>query len=1241
MSLQLILGGSGAGKSHYLFRKIIEDSVKYPEKRFLVIVPEQFTMQTQKELVTRHPDGGILNIDVLSFERLAYRIFEEVGVDTGSMLEEIGKSFVLQKIALDRQKELPFLGKNLAKPGYIYEMKSLISELKQYDIGIEVLDDMIKQAGKRPQLNGKLKDIRTICRAFSEYVRDKYMTAEDVLGILCDLVDRSLLLKNSVLAFDGFTGFTPVQNKLLRRLLKLSEQIYVTITIDAKEDVYVKPKEQELFAMSKKMAWTLCNMASDAGVAILPEVRLEHNRNSRFRQAPALAFLEQNLFRYRSEKFEQEQQEIQICMHKNPLREVQAAATAIRRLVRREGYRYREIAIVTGDLKLYGNYVRQICGTEGIPYFIDEKRCVLNNPYIEFLRGAMAVEAENYSYNSVFRYLRSGMSDVSAEKVNRLENYVLALGIRGFRKWNEKWIRHYDGIKPDEVEELDQFRQEVMAELRPFHEAIRGGADSGKSEDVPTAREKTDAEPSGKNPSVRPTVRQLTKAIYELGRSRNAQEKLKEKENAFAMKKRPDLVREYAQVYGKVMSFLDKLVDVLGDESVSFSDYQTILEAGFLETKIGIIPPSTDQVLVGDIERTRLKDVKVLFFLGVNDGLIPKGASGGGILSEADREFLESEAFELKPSPRESMYIQKFYLYLNLTKPSRKLILSFSGSDSRGEVAGPAYLIGSVRKLFPNLSVEEESEELEELVETPESGMEYLIEGLRKNAETEPSPEWKELYRWYASNKQYAGRLYALVNAAFKTCPKDRIGRAVAKALYGNVLENSATRLERFAACAFAHFLQYGLLLKERQQYEFTGMDMGNLVHAALESFSGKVAESPFGWHGMGDDLRETLIRECVEEVIHDYGNTILHSSARNEYMIARVQRIMSRTVWALQEQIRRSDFVPERFEVSFRMEENLKSVNVDLSEAEKMKIRGRIDRLDTYDDGKNIYVKVIDYKSGSTGFDLVAVYYGLQLQLVLYMNAALEYMNHRGKDAQPAGIFYYNVKDPVEEWKDKETEEELRERILNDLKLNGLVQADRNIIEHLDRTLRKKSDEPNTLNENIDEKSKMDARTGKKSGSAGDEVRESKVIPVKYNKNGSLSANSSVANAEQFAALSVYAANTVRGIGREILDGNVTVNPYERKGRSSCDYCSYRNICGFDSRIPGYEFRQLDSLKKEEIWQLMKEKNRDGENAWNDKNLWARAEKEDTEYISVKTGSKEDGGKGKEENNHGDELDK
>lgn len=1131
MALQLIFGGSGAGKSYVLFEHIIKESMEYPQKNYLVIVPEQFTMQTQKELVMRHPHGGILNIDVLSFERLAYRVFQEVGANTRSLLEEIGKSFVLQKIGLDKEKELPFLGRNMKKSGYIYEMKSLISELSQYDIQLEDLDEMIKASSSRPKLAEKLKDVKVIYQAFSEYMQDKYMTSEDVMDVLGTVAEQSDLLKNSEIAFDGFTGFTPVQYRVFGELLRLSPKVYMTVTMGEGEDPFAPAKEQELFAMSKKTVASISRLAMQHKVELLPEIWAVAGEQSRLGKSDALAFLEQNLFRFRRKEYEGLQDQIHICRAKNPLREVQLAAAKIRRLVREKGYRYGDIAVITGDLSSYGNYVRQVFSASDMPYFIDEKRTVLTNPYIEFLRGLMDVEKEHYSIDSVFRYLRSGLSDVTSEEVDIVENYCLALGIRGHKKWSERWVRIYRGMSPEEMEQVEGIRQKVMDELEPFHQALRA--------------------------EKKPIVRDYVCAVYQAGTARRAQEKLKEKEIQFEKMGRLDLVKEYAQIYEKVMSFLDKLVDVLGEEHITFADFQTIMEAGFMETRIGIIPPSTDQITVGDMERTRLKDIKVLLFLGVNEGLIPKSAASGGVLSETDREFLNKEAFQLKPSARENMYIQRFYLYLSLTKPSERLYLSYSCSDSDGKVIGPAYLIHTLEKMYPSIVVEEESVELLEKIEAPESAMEYLIEGLRMNAVQEPDNCWKELYSWYVSHPEYARRLYTLVDATHKTSPQDSIGKAAARALYGTTLENSATRLERFAACAFAHFLQYGLQIREREQYEFTGMDLGNIVHSVLEHFAKKVSAYQYDWHDMTEEIREKLISESMNEVIHDYGNTILHSSSRNEYMIRRVYRIMSRTVWALQEQIRRSDFVPNGFEVSFHMDEKIKSVNIDLNEDEKMRLRGRIDRMDTYEDEDHIYVKVMDYKSGSTAFDIVSVYYGLQLQLVLYMNAAVELMGRGGKNAQPAGIFYYNVKDPMEEWKEGETDEELQLRILKDLRVNGLVQDNDTVICHLDRDL-------------------------------ADGANESMVLPIKYNKNGTLAATSSAVSLKKMEQLSEYVNQTIRKIGTQILDGHVAVNPYEKGAKTGCDYCPYKGICGFDSKIPGYEYRRLDKMQAKDVWEKL-----------------------------------------------------
>ena len=593
MSLQLILGSAGSGKTHVILNEILQEALSKPDGKFFVIVPEQFTMQTQQALTRMHPHGAILNIDVLSFERLAYRVFDEVGYKRKTILEETGKSFILQKIVLSYKKTLPTFGGKLEKPGSIAEMKSVLSELDQYLI---TPDKMHQAAENCPAdlLRGKLEDIETVYRDYKTYLEEHArMTAEEAPDILCDVIGRSELLKDSVLAFDGFTGFTPVQNKLIRQLLPLVSRILVTVTFDIRKDPRQPLPETDIFWMSSVMIRKLWSVANDAGAKVEPYIILSSDDKSRFGTSEPLRFLESHLFRYRGEVYNGENEDIRVSAGHDPYDEIAEVSRIISRLVRKEGYLYRDFAVITGDLPTYGNIIRQIFTDDELPFFIDEKRPLSGNPFIEYLRAALEACAENYSYDSVFRMLKTGMTDLSEDELMRLENYVLAMGIRGKKKWRSQWAFYFRGEDPAEVPMLNEVKKKVLILLDPLSDMIaKRGA----------------------------TVKDKTEALYTFCIKSRIQEKLKVRENEFQTGGRPDLAREYAQVYGKIMSLLDKLVDVLGDETVSMSDYRMLLETGFSEEKIGIIPPSDDQIIIGDMERSRLRDIKVLFFVGVNDG---------------------------------------------------------------------------------------------------------------------------------------------------------------------------------------------------------------------------------------------------------------------------------------------------------------------------------------------------------------------------------------------------------------------------------------------------------------------------------------------------------------------------------------------------------------------------------------------------------------------------------------------
>ena len=1140
MSLRFYFGPSGSGKSHRIYEEIMQRAAQEPGRNFLIIVPDQFTMQTQKDLVMRSDRGGILNIDVLSFGRLSHRILEEVGTKEMPVLDDTGKSLVLQKIAADLKEQLPAMGSLLHKQGYIHEVKSAISEFMQYGISTQDMDKLIASAEKRGALAMKLRDLKTLYRGFQDYIRDHFITTEETLDVLRRSLVKSKILPDSVVVFDGFTGFTPIQNRLIQELMRVCEETIVTVTIGEEEDPYQMDGEQKLFHLSKKTVADLVKLAAEAEVTRGEDVFVKGGPN-RFTEAPALCYLEQNLFRYQYEPYTEKQCEIRMFEALSPREEVHQTALYIRKLIREEGLTYRDIAVVIGDLEGYASYVETEFGQLEIPCFLDRTRGIVLNPMIEYIKSALQLYIRDFSYDTVFHFLRSGMADISREEIDELENYVIRTGARGYRTYSRLFTRRTEEMQQGSGQEDTERAEETMERLNRIRQQF---ADTVEILHM----------------APRAKAGEYVDHLYDFLEQNQVQQKLLNYQQQFEQEGDLAKAREYAQIYRLVMDLLDQIYELLGEEEISLQEFADILEAGFGEITVGTIPQNVDRIVVGDMERTRLKQVKVLFFLGVNDGNIPKNASKGGIISDMDREFLIESGTEMAPSPRQQMYIQRLYLYLNMTKPSERLYLSYAKVNSDGKGIRPSYLIDTVRKLFPQLAVEyPQNRSRLEQIEGRQEGARYLAEELREYADgtlrEEERQDFYLMYRAYETDPEGRDRLTA---AAFRRYKESGLSRIVARALYGRQLENSVSRLETYAACACRHFLQYGLSLQEREEFGFEVSDMGNVYHAVLENFAGKLAESGRTWWDFEENFATQAIKEAVEGYAATYGETVLYSSARNEYAITRMSRILTRTVLTLQQHLKQGSFQPDDYELSFRFAEDLDSIHVDLSEEEKMHLQGRIDRIDVSEDAEHVYVKVIDYKSGNKKFDLAALYYGLQLQLVVYMNAAmeLESRKHPDKEIVPAALLYYHIDDPTIETPVELTQEQINEEILTKLRMNGVVNSDPAVVERLDRFLQDKS----------------------------------KVIPVEKKKDGSFSARSGILSREELQVVSAYVDTKIRQIGREILDGKIAANPYEKGNEEACIYCAYKKVCGFDGSIPGYEKRQLEDLDKQTLMQRMQE---------------------------------------------------
>lgn len=1106
MPLKFVFGPSGSGKSSYLYQHVIQESMKYPERNYIVLVPEQFTMQTQKDLVMMHERKGIMNIDVLSFARLAYRVFEETGGGGLPVLDDEGKNLILRKIAGDYESELKMLGGHMKKQGYISEVKSVISEFTQYDIGEDEIERVMESAGESSRLYYKLADIRLLYRGFTDYLREKYITKEELLDVLSCEVEKSERLKNSTVVLDGFTGFTPVQDRLLGELMRHCREVIVTVTMDRRGNPYVYEHPYQLFALSKQMVTSLLQIAKQNKIPVEEPVELYDHVPWRFKEQEALAFLEKHLFRYGAGAYEKEQEQVKLHLAKNPREEAYAVAEQVRRMMREDRYRLRDIGVIVSDMDVYADHLKQAFIKYDIPFFMDHKRSILLNSFVEYIRSVLHMAEQSFSYESVFRFLRTNLAGFTYEEIDELENYVIGLGIKGYKHWQEKWTRKLRGMAQEDLDKMNHYRRQLVEKVDGLIYVLR---------------------------QRRKTVADITRAIYEFMVQENLQVRLAEQEELFKAKGELALAREYAQIYRIVIELFDKFVELLGDEQVSLSEYCKLLDAGLEEARVGVIPPEVDQVVIGDMQRTRLKDIKALLFAGANDVYLPGALLRTGLLSELDREKFAREKLTLSAGGKEKAYVQKFYLYLNLTKPSEKLDIYYSKVSADGKSVRPSYLIQELQKLFPKLKVRDEERYLKEQELTENIGFDRMIrEFVQKRHETDGA--WCELYNWYKKNPKWQEKVERFLEAGYYRKPLDALTEEAAKRLYGEEFETSITRMERFAVCAFSHFLTYGLGLREREEYDFQAADLGNVCHRALERFSYKVEREAGDWLKLTEEKRKQYVEESVEEAIADYGNSILYSSSRNAYLIVRMKRMLEKTVWALTKQLAAGDFKPSAYELRFA--------------------NGKIDRVDTCEDGDCVYVKVIDYKTGSKSFDVTALYHGLQLQLMVYMDAALqlEQKKHPEKEILPAGVFYYQIQDPLI---DRPKEGEEQESILKELKPDGMISLEKEVLEHLDHCM----------------------------------VGESSVIPVKYNKNGSLSKSSKAASAQDFYLMMKYAVNKVEEIRQKILSGDVKVNPYRRGTETSCDYCSYRQICGFDTKMEGYRYREIEAMSVDKVIQAMK----------------------------------------------------
>lgn len=1131
MALRFITGRSGQGKTEYLVQEVIRLSMDNPQKKYYVIVPEQFSLEMQRKMVKKHPRHGFFNIDVLSFHRLAYRIFDECGYQPGEILEDLGVSMMLRKILSEGEEDFLYFKKSMKKAGFIDELKSMLMEFIGYGVTWKQMEEVSGQLGENKALSDKCGELGRIYERFDKAIEGRFMVTEQILDVAREFARKAPMLKEAVFYFDGFAGFTPVQLSFLQELLKVAGQINITVTIPE----FVPGKKEvpeDLFHSSKKTADALLMLCKENMQEVDEIIKLDAPIPPRFIDNPELAFLERHLFQNNREAYLEDVNCIHMTVCHNPDGEADYVMHKIEQLVRENGYRYRDFAVLSGDVAEYASAFQRKAAILNIPVFEDTKKKVSYHSGVEAVRSLFHLAQMEYSYESVFRYLKSGMSDFMDEEADYLENYVLYAGIRGYSMWKKPFYRRLKGKDESMIRELLLLQQRFMEETESFCTVMRD-----------------------KEASVKEKMEELYHTMVKL----SFEEKLLYQ--AQKAEDKSDFVKatEYKQLYDLLLALIDKIVMIFGEEKMPVKELAEIMDAGLDALGLGVVPLTMDQVVLGDLKRTRLHEIKVLFITGMNDGKIPPDLEDRGLLNDEEKEVLKDCGVLLSQSLLEQSMEDEFYMYMAFAKPTEEVYFSYSVNDSDGTALRPSVLQKNFGRLFPKLLTKQYPEQERRYYFNLEDSREFLLESLLQMKE---NPEkginnkaFRILAKYWLDQPEGKDDLERYGQWLENTYQEPKLSEELLEQLYGKEISGSVTRLERFSACPYQYFCIYGLELKEREEYKIRPVDLGNLFHKALECFSRKVKESEYSWKSIPEEVQNTYISEALHTAMDENLSDVFQSSSRNQYKIKTVERIMKRTIQVLRAHLKNSQFEPDRFELSFGKNKKLKEAEIPLENGKKMQFQGVIDRVDICEEDNQILMRVIDYKSGMKKFELEDFYYGLEMQLVIYMNAAEEIYqetpeNKENKPVTPAGIFYYQLQDPIIKADHAEESE-----LLKNFRMSGMANDDRDILNKL---------------ENSEE------------GFVS--------MPIRLKKSGEPYKNSPVMSTQDFYYMGAYARKKAAEIGERIYKGEIHPRPYRNKKGTACDYCPFADVCGFDPKIPGYEYQNFQGMSVEEVLEKIRE---------------------------------------------------
>ncbi len=1102
MAYQFILGTTGTGKTTYVFNRI-KERITESDKMELYIVPEQYTLQAQEEYLEKSGDKGLFQMEIISFNRLIYRFYDHLGLINHQSISDNGKSLLIRRIIENHLNEFIWIKRHRKRQSFMDELSTIISECYQYGLDEDKLKVFADKVDEQI-LKDKLEDLSRLLAYYKDGMKESYISGHDAFIRLVEAIPTIESLKGANITIDAFYGFTPIQYQMVEALMSVAGSVTFSLTIDAIDQLGNMKNESDLFYETKKIVSQIRAIGDRLNIQEEEIIFLDKILQEK---KDALLHLTNNLFRYPIKPFKGEVKGLRMVEARTVKEEVEVVCERIDHLIS-SGKRYKDIVLLVSELATYETAIHEGFSDYGFSYFLDKKDTISHHPLIQFVLSALLTVQYNFKYEHIFYHLKT-MYYSQEDEICRLENYCFERGIKGERGWKKSWDQH-DEVKNKLLFHFFKFAND-MKEKRKVSDKIIALYEYLEALNVFSRNEK------------------MASYLESIG---------KVQEGVL-----------YGKIYGALMDFLDDTYHMIGDEIVSMKEFVSLMETGLSSMKFSQTPPSLDQIIVGDLSRTRFKSCDYIFVLGVNEGKVPLIVNNNQLLTDRERARLTEIGLEVAPTQKKSLFKEQMNIFNGFTKSKQLLHLSFTRSGNEGSMR-PATIFFTLMKMFPTCKVEESEEILDSNVRLSKNIP--VFNRLTKYL-NDPDFQAKEKeiqdYFKYFNERFKEGLIYPDPKVFFGGLTYDNKVFAIDHMSISEY-KLSVSELESFAGCAYAHFLDYRLKLNERHEYIVTLPDIGVLFHKCLELYIKKCVQRDLDISDMEVELRNQLVDECIREILNQDRYKIFTSSYRNRYLVVKLTRIIKRALWGIENQLQKSLLKPKDIEYNFDgKKSDLESLVLKITPNMHMFLNGVVDRVDEHETSDNLYISIIDYKSSHKTLDFGLIDSGIQLQLFVYLNVVKEIKEHNSlKKVIPSGLFYYQIQDPFVK-NETYTEEEIESKLLGQLKPSGLVLHDESIIKMMDKDI---------------------------SGS-------SQVIPVTLTSKGISSRSSTITEEEMLATLDFVNKKT-RWLGEKIYNGQVSIKPYEYDGRTACEFCSYRSVCRFDPTNKSESFNNIRKSSKDDI---------------------------------------------------------